>query len=237
MKKKFSLSIIILSFFTFAKAQKQRSDIYIRVPSSFEFQSEPNQYQLNEMTVFLLEKEGFKAYLEGDTLPQFLRFDPCKSLSAMLLEESTRLRTRLYLILKDCKGNEVFRSAVAENKEKNYLKAYQLAVREIFEVSDFSMVSSDQSAQGQEDNGKSGNTATPLKSELRVRMQEYRDGSMIYLLNTETGIARLFSSPTPDIFIYVSEDGHGVAVKKGNLIRVTFLNHQGQKQNTEYLVQ
>ena len=43
------------------------------VPNRYTFQKEDNQYQLNALTKFLLEKQGFKAYMESEVPAELLQ--------------------------------------------------------------------------------------------------------------------------------------------------------------------
>ena len=51
------------------------------VPNRFSFQKTDNEYQLNVLTKFLLEKQGFKVYVESE-VPAELIQQPCNALKA-----------------------------------------------------------------------------------------------------------------------------------------------------------
>lgn len=50
----------------------QNSEVYVIVPKKYDFQKKDNDYQLNELTKFLLEKQNFKVFYEDDTPEEVL---------------------------------------------------------------------------------------------------------------------------------------------------------------------
>jgi len=130
--------VLLFSLFviTTTIAQKSLEDYkYVIVPNQFDFVSGKDTYQLNSMTKFYLNKQGFNAYFndEAPNLPN------CEGLFADVLKDKAFLRTKLYVVLKDCKGNEVYRGRAGSSKYKEWKKAYQDALRSSFD--DFVMVS------------------------------------------------------------------------------------------------
>ncbi|MDC8001010.1 hypothetical protein POV26_08170 [Aequorivita todarodis] len=101
---------------------------YVVVPEQFDFLNGRDQYQLNSMTKFYLEKNGFNAYM-ADSAPNANR---CDGLFANVEKLSTILGTKLQLVLKDCNDNEVYRGQEGKSKYKEYDKSYQDALRKAF---------------------------------------------------------------------------------------------------------
>ena len=115
---------------------------YVIVPEKFEFQSAENTYQINDLTIFLLKKNGFNAVSEK-TLN---RFDPCDALFADLEMENGLVLTKATLILRNCKGVEVVRTVTGRSKVKDYKKAYHEAIRNAlknFKKNDLTMIPSE----------------------------------------------------------------------------------------------
>ena len=106
---------------------------YVVVPGQFSFLNEPDQYQLNAMARFLLEKEGFAVFGAYETLPEELALLHCGGLFFELKNESGMLRTKLQFNLLDCHRKKVFESAEGVSREKEYRKAYQESLRNAFE--------------------------------------------------------------------------------------------------------
>ena len=98
------------------------------VPNKFAFLKSDNEYQLNILTKFLIEKQGFKAYMENE-VPAELLNTPCNLLRADVKNESNMMTSKLRLVLTDCANKEVFSSEVGKSREKEYKKSYQEALR------------------------------------------------------------------------------------------------------------
>lgn len=128
MKKIFFLIFGLIGTFT-TVAQNLNSYKYIVVPEKFEFLKEANQYRLNELTQFLLEKKGYSAILEGENSVASSE-NPCEGLTASVKNESGMFVSRLQLVLKDCRNKEVFISEVGDSRVKDYEKAFNEALRE-----------------------------------------------------------------------------------------------------------
>ena len=71
------------------------------VPNRYAFQKEDNQYQLNMLTKFLLEKQGFKVYMESEAPAKLLQ-NPCDALKADVKNESNMMTSKVQLLLTDC---------------------------------------------------------------------------------------------------------------------------------------
>lgn len=106
---------------------------YVIVPKTFGFLKEENQYKLNALTEFLFNKYGFVALMEDSDMPADLNANGCLALRSNVLNESSLFTTKLKVELKDCKNQLVFSSKIGSTKEKEFEKAYQLALREAFE--------------------------------------------------------------------------------------------------------
>ncbi len=134
MMKILFLSICLLFGLQFTQAQHISSYQFVVIPAEFDFQKEPNQYQLNELLKFLFEKEGFEAYLDNETFPATLSANPCKALRARVKDDSGLFRTKLFIELRDCNNNEIFITPEGVSKLKDYQQAYHEALREAFKA-------------------------------------------------------------------------------------------------------
>jgi uncharacterized protein YqgQ len=133
MKKLLIFTFVFIGFLSSTFGQDLNSYKYVIVPSSFEFLKESNQYQLNELTKFLFEKYGFVVYMEDEELPTELIQNRCKALIANVKSESGFFSTKLVVVLKDCKNNQLFISEEGSSREKDYKTAYHEALRDAFE--------------------------------------------------------------------------------------------------------
>ena len=118
----------IILFATIALLQIVAVAQTVVVPNKFAFLKSDNEYQLNILTKFLIEKQGFKAYMENE-VPSELLNTPCNILKADVKNESNMMTSKLRLVLTDCANKEVFSSEVGKSREKEYKKSYQEALR------------------------------------------------------------------------------------------------------------
>lgn len=126
--------VFVINFSTVFAQKSVDSYKYVIVPEQFEFQKTPDQYQLNSLTVFLLEKAGFTALSSSDTFPEDLAKDPCLALRGLVRNYSNLLTTKVSVVLVDCFNNTVFETPEAKSKIKDYKKGYQDAVRRAFDT-------------------------------------------------------------------------------------------------------
>jgi hypothetical protein len=132
MKKSFLVGFFVI-FSSIIVAQKSiNSYKYIIVPKQFEFQKSNDSYQVNSLTKFLFEREGFKVFFENDQFPKDLASDRCLALRVDLKDNSSLFSTKMKMDLIDCNNAVVFSSKEVKSKFKDYKKAYQEAVRKAF---------------------------------------------------------------------------------------------------------
>lgn len=101
---------------------------FVIVPEIYDFQNERNQYRLNEMTKFYLDKNGFLAFY-ADEVGNSSR---CNGLFVNVEKTSGFVGTKLQVVLKNCDGQEILRGKEGKSKFKEFEKAYQDALRNAF---------------------------------------------------------------------------------------------------------
>lgn len=114
-------------------AQNVNAYKYVVVPETYDFTGEIDEYQLNSLTKFLLEQEGFETVMRKGQKPADLRDNPCKGLNVAVDNNSGIFSTKLTIRLEDCYGKTVFTSAEGKSREKDYKAAYHEALRDAFE--------------------------------------------------------------------------------------------------------
>lgn len=123
---------IIFSLFMVFQSFAQTSDMsqysYVVVPQQYDFQGYADQYQLNSMTKFYLDKYGFNAFLTNERP----NTDPCDGLFADVEKLNTIFGIKVQVVLRDCNRNEIYRGAEGRTKFKDFEKAYQDALRKAF---------------------------------------------------------------------------------------------------------
>jgi len=184
----FAFLLSLSSYFGFS--QQSMSDYsFIEVPEVYEFLEKKDQYQLNSLTKFLFNKHGFNAYF-SDELPNVRK---CDGLYASLETQLGFIYTKITVVVKDCNGVELFRSAVGKSKLKEYRKTYHQALRNAFESFDGLGVNQKEIVVA-ENNSEEKNTNKVIakkasgKSFPSARFSSYTNNGTSYLLRkTATG--------------------------------------------------
>jgi beta-phosphoglucomutase-like phosphatase (HAD superfamily) len=128
----FILSFLILAYFN-AFSQSNINDYkYVIVPNQYDFLKENDRYQINSLTKFLFNKYGYQAYMQDEEFPEDLHNNRCLGLTVDVINDSGFFKTKLRIELKDCDGIVVQSSKFGESREKEYAKAYNLALRDAF---------------------------------------------------------------------------------------------------------
>ena len=113
-------------------AQNQKVK-YVNLKWAYDFQDKTNEYRLNTALKQKMEELGYIVYFDND-MPQEVRLDPCVEYVGDLIREKGSLSTELTFVLKDCKGNIVFKnSGISRLKKHN--KSYMDALQNIFKYS------------------------------------------------------------------------------------------------------
>jgi hypothetical protein len=102
---------------------------YIIVPKKFESFKNLNEYQTSTLIKYLFAGKGFNPVYD-DALPNELNSNRCLGLLANLQDDSNLFTTKTIIVLKDCNGNEVFKTTQGLSKEKEYIAAYNEAIKE-----------------------------------------------------------------------------------------------------------
>lgn len=133
MKNQFRiLTIIALLVFSFKGvfAQQQLNDYkYVIVQEVFSCQKSANDFRLNELTKFLLQKQDFTVFLASEEIPDDVAKNNCLALFVDVTEEKSTFKTKLKLVFKDCRSNVVYTTTEGVSREKVFKTAYNLALR------------------------------------------------------------------------------------------------------------
>lgn len=137
MIKKISLLVVLFLTAQWSFSQSVLDEYkYVIVPDTYEFCKERDQYQLNSLTKFLFEKQGFIALMSDEPLPQDLVNNGCLALSAEVLDESTSFVTKFKIQLKNCNKQVVYTSRLGQSRDKKNKVAFNIALRQAFESFD-----------------------------------------------------------------------------------------------------
>ncbi|HUH28475.1 hypothetical protein [Gelidibacter sp.] len=133
MKSIFTLCAFLILFnFKGTSQESVNAYKYVIIPTSYNFLNEPDQYQINSLTKFLFEKQGFKTLMADEEFPADLNSNRCLGLYADVEKHKAFLNTKLQIHLKDCNNKVVKSSEIGESREKDYNKVYNLAIRDAF---------------------------------------------------------------------------------------------------------
>jgi len=227
MKKYVLLLLLFISFSGYAQ-QTINNYKYVLVPERFGFLKENDQYGLNSLTKMFLEEKGFTVYLDNAELPAEIANNKCNALNAEVLEKNSMFSTNLTLLLKDCKGNIVFKSAEGKSREKEYRAAYNLALREAFTSLNETRYTYNGTTNVQEQQTVTATPAaapankTPAKAAAPEATQS---AGTLYAQPTATGyqlidtapkiVLTLFKTSAQDYFIADNGTANGIVLKKG----------------------
>lgn len=127
MKVRFLFFFALLASFSFAQSINDFKAVI--VPLKFDFQKKTNEYRLSTLSKFNLNKAGFEAFYAEEPNS----YDKCSMLYLDIINLKAFLATKMYFVLNDCNGNEVFKSQTGYTKEKDFLLAYTEALNEAFQ--------------------------------------------------------------------------------------------------------
>ena len=131
--KKSVFILLCMMICSWGYAQKTINNYkYVVVPKRFEFLRKDNQYQLNVLTKFLMEKQNFTVLYTGDNFPPDFAQNNCLGLKTKVVNNSNVFTTKLHVELVDCFGNTVFKSDEGRSKQKDFKKGYHEAIRSAF---------------------------------------------------------------------------------------------------------
>ncbi|PCJ94592.1 MAG: hypothetical protein COA50_12605 [Flavobacteriaceae bacterium] len=134
MKKLSFLFFFALGFMVNGQSQLNEYK-YIIVPKKFNEFKKENQYLTSTLVKHNFNKKGFIAIYQ-DGLPDELIQNICLGLTVEILDSSSMFSTKTSLLLKDCKGQEVFVTKEGSSRLKEYKAAYSQSLAEAFQSFD-----------------------------------------------------------------------------------------------------
>jgi len=209
--------IIIFVFFSgLVSAQTSVNNYqYVIVPSKFSFQHQKDEYRLNTLTKLLLEMYGFKAYLDTDEMPDEITNYNCNKLYADVLRSGGIVRTKLNIVLKDCKNRILYTSIEGISKEKEFAKAYNEAIRgasKSFKALNYHYVPAPETQSTANPGGVTATNIVPLNNET-LFAQPIANGFQL-VDSTPKVVMKIFKTSSPQTFTAVKGEIQGVLVSK-----------------------
>ena len=134
MNKKTLSLLILFMYVTVSFSQNELAAYkYIIVPKKYDIlKGVEDKYKLNSLTEFLFNKYGFNALFQDEVFPQDLLLNPCLGVVVGLVDDSKLFSTKLKIELRDCYNKVVYTSIEGVSREKEYVRAYQEALRGAF---------------------------------------------------------------------------------------------------------
>jgi hypothetical protein len=129
MKTRFLFLVLFIASYGFSQSINDYKAVII--PMKYEFLKSENQYRLQTLTKFDLDKAGFQSFYNNEAIPAEFK-DRCSLLYIDVKNESSFLVTKLSIVFKDCYGVEVFKSQIGRSKEKEYGASYAEALNDAF---------------------------------------------------------------------------------------------------------
>ena len=120
--------IHILLFLLVGLSYSQTKQVVI-IKHKYDFQTEPDAYNINNMFKGILLAEGFDVYFDDEELPLFVAQNRCNAINGVMLDKSNVFVTKLKFVLKDCQNKILFESAEVKSKEKNIQNGYIEALK------------------------------------------------------------------------------------------------------------
>ncbi len=206
-----------------AFAQQPLSDFkYVIVPKKYDFQKSENEFRLNTMTKFNLEKMGFVCYYEGDIIPKELAMNPCNLLKVDVIKDNTLTWTRLFVVLKDCQNQIIAQSELGKSKQKDL----KLGYTEAFNAAFVSLLSLNYKY--------SGDNSSTVQAVEKSKVDQTPIVEVVVPIETESGNF-LFAQPIQNGFQLVDSSPKIVfKLQKTNLQNV-FLASKGSQTGVLFL--
>ncbi|WP_426095827.1 hypothetical protein [Flavobacterium sp. DSR2-3-3] len=232
MKKQFLLVVLLVVSYTYSQSVNDYKAFI--VPVKYDFLKGENQYRLNTLTKFNLNKAGFNSFYNNETIPVEFN-DRCGLLYVDVVKENSFLTTKLYITMKDCNDKIIFQSAVGKSKEKEYQVAYTEALNEAFQsINNLQYKYSGQKI-AKTESGSELEVSKPVSNPVaRVetpvvstpKIISKTDATLLYAQATANGyqltdttpkvIMKVFSTSNKGCYIAVKGDIQGVLILKNN---------------------
>lgn len=216
MKKILTIVTLLFGIYCFSQSIKDYKAVLI--PLKYDFQKEQNQFRLQTLIKYNLEKAGFQAFYSNEYIPSELN-DRCKLLTLDLIKESTFLVTKLVVVFKDCYGVEIFKSEAGKSREKQFEEAYREALNNAFKSIEANSVSETISSQ------KTLETSVKEENKSSI-VYKNTESTLLYAQSTSNGyqlidnvpkvVMKAYKTSNPTIFIAIKENIHGILLTKEN---------------------
>lgn len=218
--------VLLLLFILSISIQAQESEYkFVTLPTSFDFMKEPNQYNLNELSKFLIGKKGIVAFFETEEKSiDYNLADPCNILKLNVTREKVFMVIKLKITLTDCNGRLVTEST-GSSREKDFKVAYNYALREAFNNLTIPQNTTIQIPIAVENNLASDNILNAEKTQSGYKLLDSQKSEKYTLYKTSRN----------DMFIVTNPNGNGILYKNGTTWTLEYFDNQTSETITTTL--
>ncbi|WP_281238809.1 hypothetical protein [Flavobacterium praedii] len=224
MKTKILLLLIFVSSFSFSQSVNDYAAVII--PVRYDFLKVENQYRLQTLTKFDLQKAGFVAFYSNEVIPNQYN-DRCSLLYLDVSKDSGFMVTKLFVTFKDCSGKVIFKSEIGKSREKDFELAYKEALNQAFE----SVYALQYKYNGSANNQKSEMVTPTIVPVAAVAVNipntsAEPDGTVLFAQPIKNGfqlvdttpkvVLKAYKTTNPSIYIASKENTQGVMILKDN---------------------
>jgi hypothetical protein len=218
MKKFLVLFSVLFSFVVFAQKK------VILISSKYDFQSEKNSYNINNMLKAILTSNNYQVYFDDAVLPIEISQNNCNALKGVLVDNSNLFVTKVKLQIKDCQNNLLFETLEVKSREKEYQLAFMEAIKLLSpELKKY------KPAVIQKKEDVNLETTVELKIKSNVKYQLIETSSNLFLASDDLKqVINLYATSNPSVFIAKKDAVNGVftLINKGKGVFEYYLNEK-----------
>lgn len=207
--------------FTIHSQEKINNYKFVIVSDKFDFFKKADMYQTSSLTKFLLNKNGFKAYVSSVKLPKEVYENRCNSLFVTALNSSGAFVTKISIEFRDCNNVLVYKSKEGRSRKKEFKSAYHEAIRDAFTdaaISNYIYKESTNIISKPNVIPTTVETTMPKKVIVPVKKIEKKDSNTIYAQPRSNGFQLVDTSPkvvytilrTSTENLFIIKDNNGV---------------------------
>lgn len=213
--KKFTLLFICL-FSIQAFSQKP----IILISNKFEFQKQPNSYNINNMLKAILTSNNYQVYFDDEPLPVEVLQNRCEVFTGVLLNKRNMFTTKIKLQIKNCQNTILFETDEVKSNEKDIQNAYIETIRLLspelkkfkpsIKKQDIVTISRDETVSTSEMKYKLvevTNGYVVMDASLNAKLQIYKTTNPSVFIADKFGVKGVFTKlPNKGIFEYYLND-------------------------------
>jgi hypothetical protein len=222
MKKYLIFLFLLVSSFGFSQSVNDYSAVI--VPLKYNFLNVENEYRLNTISKYNIQKAGFEAFYVTE-MAEKVKGDKCSLLYLDVQKGNGLMTTKLFVVLKDCNGKVVYQSNIGKSKEKSYDLAYREALDEAFlsvynlkykynNISKANDVQEKLTEAKVQEKDVNIEESVFVSSDLLV-VEKIINGYLLLDSQSSKVVLKVYKTSDDNIFIAQSKTKNGVVIRKG----------------------